>query len=89
MSTPTSPLRSSTFRVTETCELAATRMASKPASMTLKPLTRSPLVPRMPMPTLPGSLVFPMVSGGRPLGLMTAPGVPYKFSGLVMTTCSA
>ncbi len=85
-STPTSPLCFRRLWDTETLELSATRMASKPAFLTLNPLTRTFLVPRTPIPMLPGSFMEPIFSGFCPLASITAPGCPARVSGLLTTT---
>ena len=56
--------------------------------VTRNPLTRTPWVPSTPIPTLPGSVCGPSLSGFWPLALMVAPR-PIRVSGLVITTCSS
>ena len=61
-------------------------MASKPAFLTLNPLTRTCLVARTPIPMLPGSFIGPIFSGFCPWASITAPRRPARVSGLVTTT---
>src|SRR6201996_3597134 len=87
-STPTSPLCSSSLPDTHTCELRATRIASKPACSTVSPVTRAWLVPSTPTPTLPGRVVEPTLSGCWSRASIRAPRSPSRLSGLATTTCS-